>query len=530
VRLPSLKIGALLGALTSVPVLALNALGEILSVVSFVPFDLFDWLARILPGDVITFGIDLIVTLISTFSLGSTSDAAKLVEQVMAVALAIFISAIFGLILALVARRSSRFLLQVGAFGAGVLTAGIAFIQLSLSGGITTGLLWTATLYIAWGISLAWLIQQSAVSFADQPESALSRRGFIAVVGGSVAGISLGSWVIANIDRSEPTPPIAQPEQVDTTATNGPAASPPEDVLAARIEPAPGTRSEISSNEDFYRIDINTRKPRLDPETWRLELGGLVKDSLSLSLDELRALPKTTQVITLSCISNRIGGDLISTSRWGGVQFREVLALAGVRDGAQEIKIESADGFYESVKLEDGLDEGTLLVYEMNGVPLLHQHGFPLRIYIPNRYGMKQPKWITNMEVIDERGPGYWVERGWSPTAFVNTTSVIDSVAVEQLSPDAPTIPVGGIAFSGDQGISQVEVQVDEGPWLKTTLRSPALSPLAWVQWRLDWEHSPGKHTFRVRAYDANGQLQELSQRPVRPDGATGVHSITLNI
>ena len=231
-----------------------------------------------------------------------------------------------------------------------------------------------------------------------------------------------------------------------------------------------------------------------------------------------------------TCISNRIGGDLISTSRWGGVQFREVLAMAGVRDSAQEISIQSADGFYESIKLADALDERTLLVYEMNGVPVPHEHGFPLRIFIPNRYGMKQPKWITNMEVIDGVGAGYWVERGWSPTAFVNTTSVIDTVAVDEMTGDSSTIPVGGIAFAGDQGISKVEVQVDDGPWQEATLRTPAISPLTWVQWRVDWESSPGRHTFQVRAYDSRGRLQDLAQRPVRPDGATGVHSKSLNV
>jgi DMSO/TMAO reductase YedYZ molybdopterin-dependent catalytic subunit len=496
----------------------LNALGETLSAVSFAPFDVFDWMARTLPGDVITFGIDLIVRLIDTFSLGSTSEAAKAVERAMAVLMVIASAAVLGLILALLARRRADILPLMGAIGGGVLTFGIALTQLSLRGE-TTGLVWLTILYVGWGAILGWLIRQSPASLADEPEAALSRRSFVTVVGGGVAGISLGSWVIASIDRSsqELAQPVAATERVDTEDTTGSAASPPEDVLAARIEPAPGTRQEITSNEDFYRIDINTRKPELDAETWRLELGGLVSNSLSLSLEELRAMPKTVQVITLSCISNRIGGDLIGTSRWGGVQFREVLAMAGVLEGALEVTMQSADGFYESIKLEDALDARTLLVYEMNGM-------------IPNRYGMKQPKWITTMEVVAEVGPGYWVERGWSPTAYVNTTSVIDSIAVDEMSEDSATIPVGGIAFAGDQGISKVEVQVDEGPWQEAMLRAPAVSPLTWVQWRLDWEHSPGRHTFQVRAYDGSGQLQALEQRPVRPDGATGVHSESLNV
>ncbi len=178
--------------------------------------------------------------------------------------------------------------------------------------------------------------------------------------------------------------------------------------------------------------------------------------------------------------------------------------------------------------LEDAMDERTLLVYEMNGVPLPIPNGFPLRVYIPDRYGMKQPKWISRMEVLDRKGNGYWVDRGWSEAAIAHTTSVIDTVALDRPTDDQ-TVPVGGIAWAGARGISKVEVQVDDGPWVEAELRAPPLSPLSWVQWRYDWPPVQGRHTFRVRAYDGNGDLQTLESRRARPNGATGVHSVAMS-
>jgi hypothetical protein len=246
-----------------------------------------------------------------------------------------------------------------------------------------------------------------------------------------------------------------------------------------------------------------------------------------LTLDEIRARPSVSQVITLQCISNPVAGDLTSTSLWTGLRLKDLLEEAGMLSAAEEAYIESADGFYESVEMADILDERTLLVHTMNGVPLPVEHGFPLRIYIPNRYGMKQPKWIERIEVIDRQGPGYWVERGWSVEARPQTVSAIDAVVRE---PSGGVLPVGGIAYAGGRGISKVEVQVDDGPWAEAILRAPPLSPLTWVQWRYDWPYQAGRHTFRVRAYDGAGILQITDRQSPRPDGATGVHEVTIEV
>ncbi|MGH2626337.1 MAG: molybdopterin-dependent oxidoreductase, partial [Anaerolineales bacterium] len=380
--------------------------------------------------------------------------------------------------------------------------------------------LWLAMLLVGWGWVLAWLIQRAGSALAAEPGSPISRRAFIRITAGGAGAISVGAW---GLGRLLGQPDAATPAPVASTSA-GTVDSPPEDVLAARIAPAPGTRAEITPNAQFYRIDINTRPPVVEEAPWRLEIGGLVEHPLSLTLDELRARPSVSQVITLQCISNPIAGDLTSTSLWTGVRLKDLLDEAGMLSAAEEAFIESADGFYESVEMADIRDERTLLVHSMNGVALPVEHGFPLRIYIPNRYGMKQPKWIERIELIDRQGPGYWVDRGWSAEARPQTVSAIDAVVRE---PSAGVLPVGGIAYAGGRGISKVELQVDDGPWLEAVLRAPPLSPLTWVQWRYDWPYRAGRHSFRVRAYDAAGVLQVTDRRPPRPDGATGVHEVT---
>ena len=528
-RRTSLFTAAGLGALTSLPVIALSYLGEMLAGLPFLPFDLFDWLARILPGDLLTLGIDSLVGVISLLQIGPTSVVAKAAERGMALLLFVGIGAGFGLLLGWLGRHKPDQLTRYGVRGGAILFGSLWLISASLGvahAPLLMTALWLAALLVGWGWSLGWLVQRAGPALAAEPESPISRRSFIRIVGGSVATLTVSSWGLASLlSKDEPGAPALVEGDVGS-----PVDSPPADVLAARIPPAPGTRSEITTNADFYRIDINTRKPRLDPATWRLELGGLVDSPRSLTLEEIRALPSVSYYHTLSCISNPIGGDLISTTRWTGVRVKDVLALGGMRSTAEELFIESADGFYESVAMSDLLDDRTILAYDMNGMPLPHEHGYPLRIIIPNRYGMKQPKWIVNMEVLDHEGEGYWVERGWSAEAFVRTTSVVDPIPRDAIDAAAGTLPVGGIAYAGALGISKVEVQVDEDQWVEAQLRAPALSPLTWMQWRYDWPVESGRHVVRVRAYNGDGVLQIERRADVRPDGATGLDERKVNL
>jgi DMSO/TMAO reductase YedYZ molybdopterin-dependent catalytic subunit len=201
----------------------------------------------------------------------------------------------------------------------------------------------------------------------------------------------------------------------------------------------------------------------------------------------------------------------------------------GIKAEANSLVVEATDGFHETVVMEDMLDPRTLLVYGMNGETLPVDHGFPLRIYIPNRYGMKQPKWITGIQAVDNEPKGYWVKRGWSKEATPQIVSVIDSVALEQPT-DSGLVPMGGIAWAGERGISKVEVQVGNEPWQEATLRTPPLSPLTWIQWRFDWDPIPGRHQILVRAVDGLGNQQIEEESGVRPNGATGYHSYSVNV
>ncbi|MFQ5943000.1 MAG: molybdopterin-dependent oxidoreductase [Anaerolineales bacterium] len=517
---------AAMGGLTSIPVIALGNLAETLAGLPSSPYDIFDGLARILPGDLLTIGIDALVSAITALNIGPTSTVAKTAERGMAILMFIAIGAVFGIVLRWLGREDLRQLTGSGVRVGLVLVAAFWLLSIAVSFSQTNALwigLWFGVLYVAWGWSLGWLIQRAGPALAADLSSSLSRREFVGLLGGSVVTISVGSLGVASLLGEEDQP---APAPVDILDPGTLPDSPSTAELAARIDPSPGTRLEITPNQDFYRIDINTRKPKLVPETWRLELNGLVDRPLSLTLGEIRAMPPISYHHTLSCISNRIGGDLISTTRWTGVRVREVLEMAGMKPTAEELFIEAADGFYESVAMSDLMDDRTIFAYEMNGAPLPHDNGYPLRIIIPHRYGMKQPKWIVNMEVLDRKGRGYWVERGWSPEAFIRTTSVIDTVAPEAADEEMGTVPVGGIAFAGANGISKVELQVDDGPWMEAELRAPPLSHLTWVQWRYDWPRETGRHNFKVRTYDGLGVLQISESNPVRPDGATGIHEV----
>jgi DMSO/TMAO reductase YedYZ molybdopterin-dependent catalytic subunit len=498
---------------------------------------------------------------------GPTSTAAKTIEQLMGLSLVLAVGVVLGIVVAWLLRATSWRGWQVGTLVGLVTLLPIIAIEFDLAATGDLGvarnpalsLFWLSLTIIGWGASLGHLLErQEAPQVAGEADVG-RRDALVKIAGGSVA-IALGAWGLGSLlGRQGQVTGAGQPLALET-ATPGPGATPPSPTaipeagatgvaerltsepasvsplpeptatatIRDRVEPAPGTRLELTPNEDFYRIDISTRPADIDGESWVLEVGGLFDNPRPLTLEDLMAYPAVTQPITLSCISNRVGGDLIGTSNWTGARLRDVLKDLGLRPEAKELFIEGADGFFESVVMEDIMDPRTLLVYGMNGETLPVRNGYPLRIYIPNRYGMKQPKWITRIEAIDDKATGYWVQRGWSYEARPQIVSVIDTVAVDQALDGR--VPMGGIAWAGDRGIQKVEVQVDDGEWQEATLRTLPLSPLTWVQWRYDWPLVSGSHRFRVRATDGTGALQDEEVRDVRPDGATGYHETTVNI
>jgi DMSO/TMAO reductase YedYZ molybdopterin-dependent catalytic subunit len=527
-----LKSG-LLGALAGGAATALSYLGHRLLDLPFIPFDIFDRLTRILPGRPIAFAIDTMVAFIRALNLGPTAATAKLAEQGLALAQFILAWIVLGFALGIVARRSPKTAASLGLFGGALGFGLVLVVEIARGVGETEVpfvLLWLAVVMLGGGLLLGRMVEASSPAPSEPPGGTLSRRRFLRLAGlGSFAVMvtGAGASLISRNPDGAPVPPVDQDELLRAKGTSGPAASPPADELEKRFKPVPGTRPELTKTGEFYRIDINLVSPKIDGQSWRLKVDGLVDRPLDLSLQEIRSKPGQTQAITLSCISNPVGGDLISTAFLTGVPLKRLLEEAGLKAGVKEIAITAADGFYESVPLAEAIDERTLLAYDMNGEPLTSPHGFPLRIFIPGHYGMKQPKWIVRLEAIDRRGTGYWVDRGWSARAMVRTTSVVDTVHAEAPSGDTDPVSIGGVAYSGARGISRVEVRVDDGLWEEAELRQPALSPLSWVQWRHSILATRGRHTVSVRAYGGDGKLQEAEDHGTFPDGATGIHRKT---
>ena len=533
---PALLIGALVGALLTLPLTAILFAADMLLGLPFIPFDLFDFVSRLLPGALLTFGIDMMVDMIISFNMGEVSAAAKTAEQLMGlgafVASGIVIASVFyGLI-----NRSgsaARSLLPGALLGLalGALMMLISTqVNLTATAAIPAQILWVLLSFGLWGVAANWIYNDLAHSDAktkvDESTGetieveALDRRQFIIRIGGAsalltVVGAGLGA-LIAN-----------RPGEGKVAGEATPATDALPNV-ADDFESAPGTRPEYTPLDDHYRIDISSRPPVIDAGEWRLDVTGLVDNPVSLSLGDLYdKFERVDRFITLSCISNRIGGTLISTTKWSGFRASEFLDLVQPQDGAVALKISGADRFDEFVTLDVlRSDDRIMFAYEWDDQPLKQKHGFPLRIYIPDRYGMKQPKWIESIEFVDAWEEGYWVRRGWSVEAMVNTTSVVDTVAADGILKDGDgyIVPVGGIAYAGAKRISRVEISVNDGEWQPAKLRMP-LSELTWVIWRYDWRFQEGEHRFAVRAFDGDGVMQSLENRPTRPDGATGVHS-----
>ncbi|HET8679831.1 MAG TPA: molybdopterin-dependent oxidoreductase, partial [bacterium] len=493
-------------------------------------FDIFDWMARVLPGAVITFGIDTLVKLIRALSLGSTAAVAKTAEQAMAIGAFLVAGVVAGALLFAILRVSARPPRLVGVIVGAAVGVAIVLVGRSLDRATTTdqtaGGLWILAASVVWGAALGWMYERllergdalatTEAASGDSLER-IDRRQFLIRVGGATAAITVVGAVVGSLvgGRRE----VARAERWSAGAALPNA--------GASVQPAPGTRPEFTPLDDHYRIDINTFPPALDEKGWRLKVGGLVERPLEMTLDEIRGYRPTHQFVTLACISNEVAGDLISTTRWTGVSLKRLLPDLGLKPNATHLRIRSADGFHEVVALETiQRDERVMLTYAWDGVPLAVKHGFPLRIYIPNIYGMKQPKWIESIEAIERWEEGYWVVRGWDREARMRATSVIDTVAVNAKITDSSgrrLVPIGGIAHAGARGISKVEVRVDDGEWREAQLRAP-LSGTTWVVWRYDWPFEDGRHTFAVRCVDGTGSPQISEPSPPHPSGATGLH------
>ena len=294
-----------------------------------------------------------------------------------------------------------------------------------------------------------------------------------------------------------------------------------------------GISPEITPVENFYVVSKNLygSDPVVDSSRWSLRVGGLVDKPLTLSHDQLRALPSVSQYVTMECVSNNVGGDLMSTGSFTGVPLRELIAMSKPRTQATWVAFSAVDGYTESVpmSLVQGAPE-ILVAYELDGAPLPTGHGFPARMLIPGHYGLKGPKWLQTINLADRESGGYWEQQGWDHNAVIKTTARIDSPQDGGIVKQG-AVTLAGVAFAGARGIDKVEYSTDGGSTWRPAQFNPPLSPYTWVLWQAAWTPpSEGAYTLVVRATDGTGALQESKASASYPNGASGYHTIGIDV
>jgi len=571
-----LGTGAFVGAALTASLMGILYLGQQAFGLPFVPYELFNWLARVLPGDLVTFGIDLMIDTMLFLGI-SVADSAKTAERIMAIIQFLAVGSIAGAVYFAVMRlrqvKASLFsgLIMGALFGFPMIATSMVITQSTIPP--LVNFLWLVAVFLAWGavLGLAYkrlesidhaaaaitpstdlstefseegveisgslevgsamepssVTESASVTDADSVEK-IGRRQFLIRLGAATATVTVITGGLGVVLASAERRRLEQALDGSMAhSTEGDGRSPFPNANDP-VVPVPGTRPEYTPIKDHYKVFLETEPTVIDSSTWVLPITGLVDNPLMLTLDDIRDnYAPRDQYVTLTCISGRVGTGLIGTTLWTGASVQEVLADAGLQENARYLFIRSGDGFYESVDLDlVKNDERIMFCYSWDGNILPFDHGHPLRIWIPDRYGMKQPKWITSIEATDEYRDGYWVERNWDQVAQVKATSVIDTVAVDHIieTGQESLVPIGGIAYAGARGISAVEVRVDGGPWKPAELRAP-LSETTWLIWRYEWPFAAGDHTSEDLCREADGTPQIEEASDARPDGSSGIHS-----
>lgn len=308
-------------------------------------------------------------------------------------------------------------------------------------------------------------------------------------------------------------------------------AKPAPAVPAGVQSPVPGVASWLTPNGDFYRIDTALSVPEINADDWELRVHGLVEQEVTLTFQDLLDADLIESHVTLTCVSNPVGGNLAGNAKWLGLPLREVLARARPKDGADMVLSRSIDGFSASTPLEvlqDGRD--AMLAIGMNGEPLPLEHGYPVRMVVPGLYGfVSATKWVVDLEVTRfADNKAYWTERGWSERGPIKTMARVD-VPKSFAKVPAGKVAVGGTAWAQTRGITKVEIQVDNGEWVETVLADEA-STVTWRQWSYEWDATPGPHYLKVRATDGTGEVQTDRRADPVPDGASGWQSVMVTV
>lgn len=354
--------------------------------------------------------------------------------------------------------------------------------------------------------------------------SPVDRRRFLSLAGGTTALAVLagvGGYLLPGRERlAELRAAIRLPRPVRQA---GP-------VPAGADLEIPGLTPLFTPNEEFYRIDTALRVPIVDPDEWQLEVRGMVDEPFTLTYAELLELPQIEADITLACVSNEVGGDLVGNARWQGVPLRTLLDRAGLQPGATQLVGRSVDGFTAGFPVLTALDlEEAMVAVAMNGEPLPAEHGFPARLVVPGLYGyVSATKWLSAIELSGWDVDGYWIPRGWAKEGPIKTQARID-VPRRGRSVPAGRAVIAGVAWAPTRGIEGVQVRIDDGPWRQAEL-AEQLDVDCWRQWFLPWDATPGRHVIAARATDGAGEVQTDERTPVAPDGASGYPIIEVEV
>jgi DMSO/TMAO reductase YedYZ molybdopterin-dependent catalytic subunit len=430
--------------------------------------------------------------------------------------------------------------LAIAAAGIGVVARSRRLLSLVLTGGFgVIGVLATvlapengfaqavpSLMAGAAAVGLLAFLTRPAVEAVDAPEAeANARRRFLR----DSAGATLGVAVIGGSGRGLSNLRSASIE-ADRAGLGLPAPTELASVPANVQLDVPGITPFETSNTDFYRIDTQLTVPRLSRDGWTVEVKGMVDNPMILTVEQLeRDFEVIERVVTMTCVSLEIGGDLMGTARWRGVRLSDVLEAAGVQAGADQLVGRAFDDWTSGFPVEAVYDRDAMIVFGMNGEPLPAEHGFPLRLIVEGLYGyVSATKWLTEIELTTfDAFDNYWVQRDWAPAGPIKTQSRIDTPRGLQ-TVGRGTIPIAGVAWAQRRGIEQVEVQVDGGAWEVAEL-APALNDVTWRQWVYRWDTTgltAGRHDLSVRATDATGETQTEDRQLPFPDGATGWQTV----
>jgi DMSO/TMAO reductase YedYZ molybdopterin-dependent catalytic subunit len=389
------------------------------------------------------------------------------------------------------------------------------------------------TLLLVQGI-FAWVVSaryRSRSGFGRAPERTLShdqkRREFIekGAIGILVAAGTLVG--IGGVGQLFPSSPQASGGSQPIDLQDAPAIF--RDPRLANL-----VDSEVTPNQDFYRVAIDIIDPTVDASTWSLMVDGLVNAPKSYQLQDVESFPEASQYTTFECVSNNVNGNLIGNAKWGGVKISDILANAGgVQAGANYVVFYSVDDYSVGIPLSKAMMPDSLLAYNMNDVTLPVKHGYPLRAVIPGLYGMMSAKWINRISVIGSTYDGYWQTRGWTNNATIYTEAfiVIPSTSSVSISQNGGSIIVAGYAFAGNRGVAKVEVSFDNGKtWQQAELKTP-LSNETWALWAYEWTpSSAGSYAIIARATDGTGEVQTAMATSNFPNGATGYASALVEV